>query len=226
MFSMPQWSVLQSLRERVFALSAREQSLLLLVLAVGFYFFLDALWITPQNLRLQALMDAQAATQAQHRAVSAELASVKPVNQEQMARFEWEHHQLKAQVALMAHIQTSIHSHAPALNSLVANILESEHPRVTLASLKTLPVKPLWVPASATRTDSIQAQRPGTYYRHGVEIEVRGHYLDLLAYVESLESQGQGVLWSDVRLTALKYPESALRLTLYRVTDQARWQLS
>lgn len=221
-----QWTALQSLRERVLALSAREQSLVLLVLAIGFYVFIDALWITPQHLKLQALMDAQAETQAQHRAATAELDSVTPVSEEQMARFEWEHQQLKAQMALLDHIQTSIRAHAPALNTLVADILESQHPRVTLTALKTLPVKPLGVPTSPNGIDSNVAQRPSTYFRHGVEIEVRGSYLDLLAYMQSLEAQGQGVLWSDVQLTALKYPESALRLTLYRVTDQARWQLS
>jgi len=220
------WTALQTLRERVLALSTREQSLLLWVVAIGLYFAIDALWLTPQSLQFQALVDAQSATQAQHQAAAAELAAVQPVSQEQMARFEWEHRQLTAQVALLDHIQSSVRAHAPPLNTLVADILESEHPRVALTALKTLPVKPLWVPAGANRGDNSQALPPSTFYRHGVEIEVRGSYLDLLAYMESLELQGQGVLWSDVRLTALKYPESALRLTLYRVTDQARWQLS
>lgn len=222
---MTSWTVLQPLRERALALSAREQSLMLLVIAVVFYFFIDALILSPQNLRLQALLDSQEATQAQITAVRAELDNVKPASAEKLLRHESEAQQLKAQVLLLERIRASVNTAEPHLNTLVTDVLQSEHPRVVLVSLKTLPVKPLVsLPANARPTSAPSAA--AALYRHGVELEVRGNYLDLLAYVQGLESQAQGVLWSDVRLSTLNYPESALRITLYMLSDQARLKLS
>lgn len=222
---MTSWTALQPLRERALALSAREQSLLLLVIAVVIYFFIDALLLSPQNLKLQALLDSQEATQAQITAVRAELDNVKPASAEQLLRHESEAQQLKAQVLLLERIRASVNTATPHLNTLVTDVLKSEHPRVVLVSLKTLPVKPLVSLPANTRPGNAPSVT-AALYRHGVELEVRGNYLDLLAYVQGLESQAQGVLWSDVRLSTLNYPESALRITLYMLSDQSRLKLS
>lgn len=222
---MIQFPSYTQLRERASALSAREQSLVLLVIAVGFYFFMDALLISPQSTKLRDLIAVQESTQAQLLAVRAELESVKPGSEDVLARQAIEYNQLKAQVKLIEAISAQASVEAPRLNSLVVDVLKTRHPRVSLTSLKTLPVKDLFSSPANARPENAPA-RVAALYRHGVEIEVRGNYLDLLAYVQSLESVAQGSLWSEVNLNTLKYPESVLRITLYVLSSQPRLKLS
>jgi MSHA biogenesis protein MshJ len=213
------------LRDRVSALSAREQSLVILVVAVGFYFFIDALLISPQSMKLRDLMAEQESTQVQLLAARAELDSVKPASEGVLARQAMEYNQLKAQVQLIEAVTAQVSTEVPRLNSLVVDVLKTTHPRVSLTNLKTLPVKALFAPLNKARSENATA-RAAAIYRHGVEIEVRGNYLDLLAYVHSLESVASGSLWSEVNLNTLKYPESALRITLYVLSNQPRLNLS
>lgn len=222
---MPPWPALQTLRERVAALSPREQSLALTVLAVGIYFGADAWLLGPQYAQQQALLDAQSATQALVSAARVQLNSVQATSQERTQRHQALSEQLRTQLALIDRVSASVHASRPALNTLVGEVLTSQHPGVTLVQLKTLPVKAL-LPSNTARKADHTSATPAALYRHGVEIEVRGSYLDLLAYAQSLESQAPGLLWSDMQLSTLTFPQSSLRLTLYSVSAQERLRLS
>lgn len=104
-----------------------------------------------------------------------------------------------------------------AIGPLIRNLIATRHPRVTLLSLKTIPPSPLSAGAAA------QSAAPGAagIYRHGVQVELSGAYLDLLAYLRSLEAGSQGLFWSDARLSANTYPEVTLRLTIYILSNRS-----
>lgn len=228
---MPLLSARQPLRERVAALSSREQSLALTVLAAVIYFGADAWVLSPQLAQQQALLDAQSATQAQVIAARVQLNSLQATSAERTQRHQAETDPLRAQLALIDRVSASVLATQPALNTLVGEVLTAQHPGVTLTRLKTLPVKPLLPSTALGKGDQGGKKDKGDkaharLYRHGVEIEVRGRYLDLLAYAQSLESQAPDVLWSDMQLSTLTYPQSSLRFTLYSVSAQARLRLS
>jgi MSHA biogenesis protein MshJ len=63
-----------------------------------------------------------------------------------------------------------------------------------------------------------QAAPMGTaFYRHALEIEMTGTFLDLLKYLDDVEALPWRLSWNGVELKTLSYPQVQLRGTLYTV---------
>ena len=55
-------------------------------------------------------------------------------------------------------------------------------------------------------------------YRHGLELRVRGTYLNQLRYLTELERMPQRMFWRNVEITSESYPEVEMRLTVYTLS--------
>jgi MSHA biogenesis protein MshJ len=115
--------------------------------------------------------------------------------------------------------------------------------KLRLMSLKTLPVagmneavlpaqdavvKPAVAAAVAPAPAATPAAPPAPkprelLYRHGVEIVLQGSYLDMVGYMDALESLPVQLFWGKARLDAQQYPESRLTLTLYTLSLEPKW---
>jgi MSHA biogenesis protein MshJ len=97
--------------------------------------------------------------------------------------------------------------------------------RLQLVSLRTLAVEPVEGKAKAQAASDPQgAPRPAALlYRHGVEVTVRGNYLDMIGYMAALESMPTQLFWGAARLEAETWPSSRLTLTLYTLSLDAKW---
>ena len=101
--------------------------------------------------------------------------------------------------------------------------------RLQLLALHTLPVTPLLEPAAGKAEEVIPPAQAETaasepqVYKHGVQITVRGSYLDLLQYVQALESMPQQMYWAKAQLTVVQYPTSELTLVLYTLSLDKTW---
>lgn len=110
----------------------------------------------------------------------------------------------------------------------------NKNDRLQLVELKTLPVSPL-IEKSPVAKDSVQAApaahgydgtQPGAQkqvFKHGVQISVRGGYLELLRYVSTLEKMPTQMFWGEVSLNVEQYPYSVLTLTLYTLSLDKTW---
>jgi MSHA biogenesis protein MshJ len=84
-------------------------------------------------------------------------------------------------------------------------------------------------PAASARTQplapaSAVAPKPGSLlYRHGVEITVRGNYLDMIDYMNALESLPTQLFWGGAKLEVEDYPTSRLTLTMYTLSLDPKW---
>lgn len=68
------------------------------------------------------------------------------------------------------------------------------------------------------------AAKPGSLlYRHGVEITVRGNYLDMIDYMNALESMPTQLFWGGAKLEVEDYPTSRLTLTMYTLSLDSKW---
>jgi MSHA biogenesis protein MshJ len=133
----------------------------------------------------------------------------------------------------------------------IAPLLESmlrANGRLKLVSLRTLPADTIdGVTDAATRAVAqpagpgalqaavLQAAAPpadgakplpvaGTVlYRHGVELTVRGSYLDMVDYMSMLEGLPSQLFWGRAQLEAETYPSSRLTLTLYTLSLDPKW---
>jgi MSHA biogenesis protein MshJ len=117
----------------------------------------------------------------------------------------------------------------------IAPLLESilrANGRLTLVSLKTLPVTTLNDGAAtpaATAAPAAPAAAPPVVksadllYRHGVELTVRGSYLDMVDYMQVLETLPTQLFWGKAQLDAEAYPNVRLTLTLYTLSLDSKW---
>jgi MSHA biogenesis protein MshJ len=119
----------------------------------------------------------------------------------------------------------------------IAPLLESilrANGRLKLVSLATLPVTtlndgaappaaaPAGAPAAAGATSPV-VKSTDLLYRHGVELTVRGSYLDMVDYMHALETLPTQLFWGKAQLDAEAYPNVRLTLTLYTLSLDSKW---
>ena len=209
------------LRDKLQRLSRREQWLVLVVLVAGVYLLMDALVFTPQARREQALLDNQKVLQAQVTVVSAEIAALDSTKIDNLALQQVELSQLKKQASLLDSVIQSVAMDVPKIRPLMTELLGNRSSRVKTVSIKTLPVKPLLGAAKSAPAKTGDATlSAATVYKHGLDIELRGTYLDLMAFLSSLEESYPKLLWSNATLTADKYPENILRVSVFLLSTQ------
>lgn len=77
-------------------------------------------------------------------------------------------------------------------------------------------------PDTATPAAARPAERE-LLFRHGVEIGVRGSYLDMIDYMAALQALPTQVLWGKAELEVEDYPNARLTLTLYTLSLDEKW---
>jgi MSHA biogenesis protein MshJ len=111
---------------------------------------------------------------------------------------------------------------------LVDSILRANG-RLQMVSMRTLATEPLMGTAGAgaapqpAATGLPAAGATPLLYRHGVEVTVRGNYLDMIGYMAALESMPTQLFWGRAQLEAEVWPSSRLTLTLYTLSLDAKW---
>lgn len=78
-------------------------------------------------------------------------------------------------------------------------------------------------PAPAAPAASIVPKPGSLLYRHGVEITVRGNYLDMIDYMTALEGMPTQLFWGGAKLEVEDYPTSRLTLTMYTLSLDPKW---
>ena len=77
-------------------------------------------------------------------------------------------------------------------------------------------------PAAAPAKDAA-AKPADLLYRHGVEVTVRGNYLDMVDYMSALEAMPTRLFWGRAQLDVEEYPASRLTLTLHTLSLDRKW---
>ncbi len=107
----------------------------------------------------------------------------------------------------------------------MAGLLEqvlSKNDKLQLVALKTLPVDFL-IPQAAKGTAQPATNGQKQIFKHGVQITVRGGYLNLLQYLAALEKLPAQMFWGEASLSVDKYPDAVLTLTLYTLSLDKTW---
>lgn len=85
-----------------------------------------------------------------------------------------------------------------------------------LIALRTLPAEPL---ASLVPGEVL----PSQVFRHGVEIELDGTYLDLVAYLRALDQLQWRFYWQTLELDVTDHPRLRVKLTAYTLGEEEAW---
>jgi MSHA biogenesis protein MshJ len=113
----------------------------------------------------------------------------------------------------------------------IAGLLEellTRNRRLQLVGLKSLPVSNLMRSDAASAAADAKTAKPAAeraIYKHGVELTVKGPYLDLLAYLRELEHLPVQMFWSRMDLTAGEYPDSTLKLVVFTLSLDPAWMV-
>ena len=111
----------------------------------------------------------------------------------------------------------------------MAELLEqvlNKNDKLQLVELKTLPAsllveKPQAAASQSPAADLSAGQKQ--VFKHGIQITVRGGYLDMLRYLAALEKMPVQMFWGEVSLSVEKYPDAVLTLTLYTLSLDKIW---
>ena len=128
--------------------------------------------------------------------------------------------------ALRAEIQDIERRMAGVTSGLIApkemsHVLEqvlARASRMTLQGLRTLPPEGVIAPGNPGTP-----QGAAQIYKHGVEIELSGSYLDTLYFLQALEALPWRFLWDSIDFTVEQYPRGRVKLRLYTLGLEEGW---
>lgn len=207
---------------KVDAMAVRERAMMFAALACLVIFVINSLLIDPLLIKQKALSAKIVQQQQQMREAEAAMQAMAD------AKHNDEHSPMRARIAeLKAQLQESdgyLQSRRDRLvdpakmGELLEQVLKS-HDKLNLVELKTLPLSLLIEPPAGKAPPSSASQ----VYKHGVQITVKGNYLDLLRYLAELEKLPAQMFWGEVSLSVAKHPEAVLTLTVYTLSLDKTW---
>jgi len=215
--------------------NTRERVLIFATSAVVVYMLIDSLLLGPvlaerkrlvletQNDQAEiAKMTAQVQTMVRDRAVDPDVL-MKAKLVELTARQAELQRQIDAQSAELV---------PPEKMPAVLEKILANNPRLQLIEVKTLPrasisiekeAAPAHGQAREAKPAAADDKKPAEIYRHGVEVTIRGSYLDLLAYLKEIESLPVRMFWDKVSLSVTAYPTVTMRLVVYTISLDKVW---
>jgi MSHA biogenesis protein MshJ len=235
MIDMPRyWQVIQ---ERFAKLKPREQILVSLACAALLYMMIDTLFIAPTAAKHKRTLQETAQKRQETGLLSVQVTEIalkrsQDPDVENRRRLEEMQTQLsRAQSAIKE--QSAMLVAADQMSSMLERLL-ANHPRLELVELKTLPRSVIDLgqsskpdaggrppgPAASGQTGT-ETQRG--IYRYGLELSLRGGYLDLLGYLRDIEALPGKVYWERMDLVVADFPSATLKLRLYTISFDSAW---
>jgi len=231
----------QDIAARYDKLSTREQALVAAACVALLYIVIDALLLGPtavtQKRTAQEIVQKRGEVQTMSSQVVA-LQARRAQDPESAPRRRLE--ELQAQLAALQFDiskQSALLIAADRMPRVLERLL-AKHPRVELVELKALPRVVLDLGLNPKKSDAPEAgargsggapaaknpdEMPQGIYRYGLEISIRGGYLDLLGYLRAVEAYPERFFWERADLTALEYPVTTLKLKLYTLSLDSQW---
>jgi MSHA biogenesis protein MshJ len=223
---------LQLLANRIDALTLRERAMLFAGAAAAIVFLLYAMVLNPLLARQKALhgeliqqhdniggIDREISQQLQAYAQDPDAAA-----RGRLAAIDADSEQLAGKLRAMQNGLVAPERIAPLLETILKS-----NGKLQLVSMKTLPAGPVSEGAAPAKGEPVAAAAPASVppiallYRHGVELSVRGNYLDMVNYMDALEAMPTQLFWGRAELQVEEYPNARLTLTLYTLSLDRKW---
>ena len=214
--------------ERIDALNLRER---IMVFAAAMAVLLALAYtalIEPQTPRERRLTSAIAQKQAEAKSLQTQLRMVAVTRASDPDRAPRERlAELRKQLAEVEQLIGAEERKftAPQQMRAVIEELLARNRAVRLQSMRNLPTTS--IAEARVQTGAKPAAQAGSaerlVYRHGVEIVVAGSYLDLHAYLATLEKLPTQLYWGSLELDAGRYPMHTMKLVVYTLSLDRAW---
>jgi len=217
------------LRARVDALSLRERGLVGVAACALLGFIGHALILAPMAATQDALRGQIAGQRAEIAAIDEAIAGrVQAFEVDPDAAGRTRLNALRQEMGQLGEQLLAIeHGLVPPerIGPLVDGILRANG-RLKLVSMRTLAVEPLAGPNAPAAAASAPTGAPAAaplLYRHGIEVTVRGNYLDMVDYMSALDAMPTRMFWGRAQLDVEEYPAARLTLTLHTLSLDRQW---
>ncbi len=199
-----------------------------LVLAVTFLVVLTLLWyvllIEPLALHKQALaaqinsvtVRVSALDQAAGAIVAGAVQDPNAENRQQKGLLEEEIGRLDERLAALTGELISPQQMVAVLEEML-----KRRRQLSLTRLENLPSEPMLEPPPSD--SQVEKVRQRNLYRHPLRIELTGNYLEVLAYLQSLEQLPRKLYWQDLALSVEEYPQAKITVTVYTLSLKEDW---
>jgi MSHA biogenesis protein MshJ len=208
-------------RDKIGALSLRERAIVFVTVALVVVSLVSEVLLAPLHAKRKILSDQVAQQQERTKELQAQLRNLLQAQLDEghsplRVREELLRRQLQEQAEYLE--ERREHLVAPdRMANVLAQVLH-ENRRVQLVELRTLPVSLLM-----DKPQEEGAVQPVAVDGHGVQITVRGSYLDLLGYASALEKLPTRMYWGDASLSVERYPDAVLTFTVYTLSLDQTW---
>lgn len=214
-----------ALGNKIDALSLRERAMVFVAAAAAILFVVYSLMLGPLFAKEKALRTQVAQVRNNISGIDGEISaklqgfSIDPdaPNRARLAAVKADIDALGGKLRALEQGLVAPEKIAPLLETILA-----ANGRLTLVSMKTLPAAPV-AEASYAAEPAAGAAPAALLYRHGVQVTVRGNYLDMINYMNALETMPTQLLWSSAALEVEEYPDSRLTLTLHTLSLDRKW---
>ena len=217
-----QWEMISAKLE---AMSLRERVFIFAALAALLLAIINMLLLEPLFARQKALRSQLAQQQQLISAVQSQIAAMQQENSADATSPQRNQiKQLKQEIAEgNAFLQSSRERLVqPEKMAAYFRQLLNKNNRLQLVALQTLPVTPL-IEQPDVSGNAPTASQEKQVFKHGVQLTLRGNYLDLLQYLSALEKLPQQMYWARAKMNVVEYPASELTLTLYTLSLDKTW---
>lgn len=210
----------KTLSDKIDGMSPRQRGLIFAVAASIVVALVSSLLIEPQLAKQKVLSRKTVQQQSEIKSIQAQLqamAQARKTDPDAADRAKLESLRLQL-VQIKASLQVKQQHLIPP--DKIAGLLEeilSRNRQLQLVSLRSLP-------ASSVKGEEEQAAAvEKEFFKHGIEMTVRGSYFDLLDYMTQLEKLPWQMFWGKVSLVVETYPVSRMTLTLYTLSLDKAW---
>jgi MSHA biogenesis protein MshJ len=209
----------RALSERINALGIRERALVFVAILAVLYVIAAQLVFAPMQAQRDSLQKQIKAKRDQVQAYEMQIQSLAggmpDASSPAGSRLAALRQQLKTLDESLARTTTGLVD-PKEMARLVEQVLSRNH-RLTVVKVESLPATPLVESAAGKPAASAGV------YKHGMRIELKGSYLDILAYLKALEGLPWKVFWGQASLTSDNTPVSRLTLTVYTLSTHEGW---
>ncbi len=210
---------LKGMAARIDAMSLRERALIFITLLVALYFLAANVLFGPVNAEKDRLQQQVNLKRAETQALEAQVQALVTTGQVPEAA------KRQKLAALRENLKTMDSELVRVTAGLVppkemARLMEQmllKNRGLQVLKVESLPAAPLVESAAGVGTSG------PLVYKHGMNIEVKGGYLDVMRYLKSLEGLPWKVFWGKVTLKTEKYPDSRVSLLIYTLSTHEAW---
>ena len=212
------------LTERIDQMPLRERGLIFLSVMATFYFLANSLVLTPISKHQQT----------QEQALTARRDQVQQLEKQIQHALNADKNDVDTgQELRLKTLRRQLAQHDPAQDGANRNLVPPtemvelvEQILLRNRSLQVLHIEnlpPELLDASPGGASPSGASAAAGIFRHGMQIELRGRYVDIVNYLHELETLPWKMYWGRFTLTAEDYPNSRMSLVIYTLSPRSGW---